>query len=452
MMISVSKRIASLCISMGALLAVLSLSGCGVTTSAAAGAQGREVKGRVLGGQQPVALGTVELWAAGSTGYGSASMPLISTSTLTVGSTVPVTTDANGYFAITGNFTCPTPNTTPVYLTITGGDPGGGVNQNLALMAALGPCNNLSNIPFVNVNELTTVASVWALAPFMTAMDHVGTSATNATGLANAFVAVNKLVNIGSGGVGGPALPVGATLPVDEINALGDILAICINSQGGSDNDGSSCGRLFHSAKPGTAAPSDTVTAAMYIAQNPALNVPALFNLIPGTGAVFATTLSQPAAWTLAINYTGGGLKAPQSIATDASGNVWLANAGNSSVTKLGNTGAAISGTSGFTAGGIYQPTYIAIDASGAAWVADADNAGTPAMTRLSSDGAIGTLITGNGLSGAKSFSFDRAGNIWVANHGAGSNSVSIFTNTGTAAGNYTGGGIVNPIGIGVSD
>jgi len=438
-----------------ALVAGAVLTGCAIhSASAPVAVQGSMIKGRVMGGQQPVAFGSVQLWATSATGYGTQSTALISTSTTTVGTTTPVTTDSGGNFVITGDFTCPTTATTPVYLTITGGNPGNGggvVNNNLALMAALGPCNNLTNIPYVNVNELTTVASVWALAPFMTALDHIGTSSTNAPGLANAFAAVNKVVNIGSGAVGGPALPSGATLPVDEINGLADILSVCVNSIGGTDNDGSGCGTLFHNAKPGSTAPTDTITAAMNIAQNPALNVVALYGLIPGTGAVFSTSLTQPNAWTIAINYTGGGLKSPQSVATDASGNVWSANAGNSSVTKLSSTGAAISGTSGFTAGSIYQPTYVATDASGNAWVANANNSGTPSITKLSSDGSSGTQITGNGLSTPKSISFDSLGNAWVANSGTSSNSVSAFTSTGTAIANHTGGGITAPVGIAVN-
>ncbi len=434
------------------LLTSLALAGCGITTSSTPAAeQGSAVKGRVMGGQQPVAQGSVVLWAAGSTGYGSASIQLISTSSVTVGTTIPVNTDANGFFTITGDFTCPAPATTPVYLTITGGNPGGGTNANLALMAALGPCSNLINIPFVNVNELTTVASVWALAPFMTSIDHVGTSSTNALGLANAFAAVNKVVNIDSGSIGGPALPAGATLPVDEINALGSILATCINSQGGTDNDGTRCGALFHQAKPGVTAPSNTVNAAMYIAQSPSLNAGAIFDLLPSAGAVFSSNLTRPASWTIAINYIGGGLKSPQAVASDASGNIWSPNAGNSSVTKLDNTGAAVSGTNGFTTGSVYKPVAIAVDASGNAWVANADNAGSSGITKLSSTGTTGILFTGNGLSAPKSLAVDSAGNIWVANGGSGSNSVSAFASTGNAIGNYTGGGITTPVGIAVN-
>jgi hypothetical protein len=40
---------------------------------------------------------------------------------------------------------------------------------------------------------------------------------------------------------------------------------------------------------------------------------------------------------------------------------VWIANAGNNSVTKLDNSGNAVSGTSGFTAGALSYPSAIAV-------------------------------------------------------------------------------------------
>ena len=112
-------------------------------------------------------------------------------------------------------------------------------------MVGLGTCGGTDLNNFINVNELTTVASVWALAPFMTGIANIGSSSTNAAGLANAFAAINELVNTANGTIPGPALPTGATLPTTEINTLGDILEQCINSGGGVEGDGSACGNLF---------------------------------------------------------------------------------------------------------------------------------------------------------------------------------------------------------------
>jgi hypothetical protein len=428
-----------------ALLASLALSGCtALSSNAPQTVQGSAISGRAYGGQQPIAYGTVQLYAAGSSGYGSASTALITPASASTA--YPVQTDANGNFNITGKYACPTPASTPVYITVTGGNPVANTpNPNLALMAALGPCSALDASTFVNVNEVTTVASVWALSPFMSAIDRVGTSTGNALGLSNAFAAVKSLVNIATGTVPGPALPTGATLPVDEINALADILSACINSAGGTAGDGSNCGALFQDATPGATAPVDTVTAAMNIAQNPTLNVAALFAQVPSAGAVFATNLAQPAAWSLIINYTGGGLSAPRAVANDASGNVWVANAGNNSVSKLSSTGVALSEATGFTAGNLSTPSALAVDATGNVWVA---NSGNASLTLMNSAGTYATVYNGNGLNAPASLAMDSMGNVWVANNG--SSSVSVFTSSGNAIGNYTGGGIIAPVAIAV--
>ncbi len=93
------------------------------------------------------------------------------------------------------------------YLVATGGKVGANQsNPNLALMTALGPCSNLSAQPIV-INEVTTAASAWALAPFAAneALTgninylYLGTSSTNTAGLANAFASVNNLVDISTG-------------------------------------------------------------------------------------------------------------------------------------------------------------------------------------------------------------------------------------------------------------
>ena len=167
-------------------------------------------RGIVMGGQQPVAGVTLQLYQAGTTGYGSAATPL--------GPSVQTTS--------AGNFNLPSYTCTAgsqVYLVGTGGQPIAATmsspavtNNNLALMVGLGTCGGTDLNNFINVNELTTVASVWALAPFMTGIANIGSSSTNAAGLANAFAAINEVVNTANGTIPGPALPAGATLPHDR--------------------------------------------------------------------------------------------------------------------------------------------------------------------------------------------------------------------------------------------
>ena len=428
----------------------LGLTGCGMSVTAVhEQPPTTAVQGHVIGGAQPVANATLQLYAVSSGGYGTAATALFSPA---------ITTSATGGFTFPSSY-CPANASTLVYLVGTGGQPAGAgagiTNNNLALMAALGPCNSLNSSTHIEVNELTTVAAVWALAPFMsgntTSYTNVGTSSTNATGLQLAFAAVNEVVNPSTGQLPG-TLPGGATLPTNEINTLADILSYCINSGGGTANDSSNCGKLFGYA-PNTAGstyPTDTITAAMNIAQNPARNVPQLNALTPTTPP-FQPTLgaTAPAAWTVAINYTGGGLNAPTAIATDQSGNVWVANSGGSSVSQLTNSGAPNSafGASGVALGG--EPAGIAIDLTGNGWATTSANN----VVEVTSGGSVGSTLTGNGLSTPTSIAIDGGGLLWVVNSASGANSVSAFTSSGgvVTGSPFTGSGIASPAGIAIN-
>jgi DNA-binding beta-propeller fold protein YncE len=173
------------------------------------------------------------------------------------------------------------------------------------------------------------------------------------------------------------------------MNTLGDIIAACINSAGGVAGDGSACGNMFSATGSGGTFPTDTITAALKIAQRPGVNVAALFALVT-PAAPFQPTISQPNDFTIAVNYTGGSINAPTALASDASGNVWVANGGNNTVTELAHTGSVMSG-GGFTFA-LNLPSSIAIDSTGTAWVT---NKGNNTISRFSAAGAaIGAPLT----------------------------------------------------------
>jgi hypothetical protein len=402
------------------------LTGCsGLQQTAPIAVQGSALHGVIHGGQQAVSGATVQLYAAGSTGYGSAYSYTTGTSLL---GTNVVTSDANGNFSITGDYTCPS-SATEVYLVATKGNPGlsMGSNANLALMTALGPCGLLTPQTYVSINELTTVASVWALSPFMTGIANIGTSVNNSQGLTNAFAAVNKIVNTATGYMPGTALPSSAALPVAKLNTLADILAACINSPGGVSGDTSNCGTLFFNTKVAGVAPTDTLTAAMNMAQHPGVDVSALFTLSSASSPFQPALTSAPADLTIGITYMGGGLSAPKGIAVDAGGNVWAANSTGISVTKLDNTGAAISGVNGFT-GSMSAPSALAIDASGNAWVTNSVGTTVSALT------PTGGTLNGSPFTvgtAPNSLAFDALGYLWVAN--SGSNNVSELSAAGAS-------------------
>src|SRR5271167_435149 len=241
------------------------LTGCSVSPSAApAAASVPAFGGRIFGGIQPVSNASIQLYTPGTNGYGSASTPLLTKS---------VTTDGNGYFSLANAFSCPSASS-PVYLVVTGGNPGlaaGTNNSAIALMGLLGECGNLTPTSFYVHGERTTVAAVWALAPFMVDYAHIGTSHGNAQGLMNAFAAAQNLVDIHTGQAPGTA-PAIATVPAAEINTLADILSSCVNSDGNTSST-AGCGRLFTAATPaGGVAPGDTAAAALNIARNPGHN------------------------------------------------------------------------------------------------------------------------------------------------------------------------------------
>jgi hypothetical protein len=290
--------------------AAVALTGCGgmaTGISIPTAVAGAAIQGRVMGGQQPVVGATVQLYAVGTGGYGTAST-LLSTAT----------TVAGGGFTF-GSYVCPSASS-QTYMTATKGNSGFTTNNNIALMAALGSCGNLGGISYIMLNEVTTVASVYALSPFMTGPANVGTTPGNTTGLDNAFTDVNTLASIATGNSPGAGLPTGTTVPSSEINTLADIIAACINSGGGTSGDGSACGTLFADTKVGSTAPTDTITALLNIAQHPAVNVMGLYTMATPTAPFQPTLTTQPNDFTLAVNFTGGGITAPSSLATDASG------------------------------------------------------------------------------------------------------------------------------------
>lgn len=418
------------------------LAGCGagmVNTTAAPHVL--NFAGSVHGGQQPVAGATLQLYVAGTTGYGSAGSYASGTSLL---GTNVVKTDAAGNFVLTGTYTCPAAPAY-VYLVATGGNPGLATdNPNLALSVALGRCDLLTPSTFILMNEVTTVASVWALAPFMAGIDHIGSSATNTQGLANAFAAVNKLTDTTTGRASGPLLPAGATLPAEKIHTLANILAACVNSTGGVAGDGSACGTLFADATVNGVAPTNTVTAALNIALHPATNAADLLNLSSAIAPFQPSLAKAPADWTLAIKYKGAGLAKPKALALDATGNVWVVNGTGNSVSKLDNSGAAISGSAGYTAASISAPTAIAVDQSGRAWVA---SSGNNTVSVLSTAGVVTSSYAASQFSLPSGIAIDRFGNGWVSN--AGDNSVTQISSTGVLT-KYTGAGITAPVGIAI--
>jgi hypothetical protein len=421
---------------------------------------GPSLQGVVLAGSLPVAGAKVSLYAAGTSGYGSAATALIPPS----GST-SATTGSDGSFTFAGGYSCPSGGL--AYLVATGGKAGtNAVNPNLAMMTALGPCSNLGSTPVV-INEVTTVASVWPLAPFSTNQPltglsgylNLGTSSTNTAGLANAFATVNSLVDVTTGEAR-YFVPAGnAAVPYIEINTLADALNACTASSGGQYSDGSACGKLFLATAPlytqpqfNSLAPADTLQAAFNAAKNPAGGVTAypisasgLFGLVSSASPFQPVLAAAPQDLGISLHYTSGGGLNPSSgtssLAIDGSNNVWITATAGDQVIELNNSGAAISPQAGYTAGGIKAPGPIAIDSSNNVWVANSDS-----LTELNNNGLAAQGSPFYGVTNGLNMAIDGLDDIWITNPGG----VTKYDNLGdeiSPVGGYANAGIA-----GISD
>lgn len=374
-------------------------------------ATGATITGSTFGGNQPIIGASVQLWAVGNTGYGSKPTAL--------GSAV-TTAGPGGTFTI-GAYTCPTA-TTQVYLTATGGNPGvASANPNLVLAAALGNCSGAASLT-VDMNEVTTVATAYALGQYFatscssapTIPDCIGSTGTTQAlvGIANAFATYNNLVTNSTGNAvtsvnlpaactSASALCITATPESGKLNTIADILAACVNTTGGAAGDGTACGRLFTDTTTNGVSATDTLQAAVAMSRNPtstnsnttfvtACTAPSTGTATPNNlcdlwqlvqpGAPF-TAGTQPTDWTVGINYadivtTTPVLTAPQNIAIDAAGDVWVAsdtNGSNGALGELSPTGTPLVGTTLPTATGgpitTLNPRNVAVDLNGNVWI-----------------------------------------------------------------------------------
>jgi hypothetical protein len=453
------------------------------------------VTGTIYGGQQPIVNATVTLWAAGNTGYGSAAKQLATT-----------TSSSTGSFSFgpgSGNtYTCPVSNSSTaspsIYITATGGQPTPGVtNTSIALLLALGDCLTVQTTnPSVNVNELTTVASITALqqffAPGSSGLGSIGTSPTNALGLANAMRSVANLVNTATGNsfasttvsgavAGYTTNPVVTVTPEQaKLDTMADILAACVNSATGSTQ----CSTLFGNVGGTTA--KDTLQAAYYMATVPAgsgattactgattvttaTSICNLYALASSMSPFQPTLASAPTDWTVGVTFSSAStqtigttpvyfLSRPEYLAVDSLGNIWAVNYNTSAAGVAGNSVSELS-TSGvplaqvLTAPGqLAAPRNIAIDPNNNIFVGNYGAAGVGNTiaeynaTTLSAE-TFPLLSTG-----PDAIVSDGTGNIYIANYGgaAGAGDIEILPAnapngtpatqiaTGVSVGNYS--------------
>ncbi len=381
-----------------------------------------------MAGAQAVTGASVQLYAAGRTGNGSAAAALLQTAAVT---------GPGGAFSVPDGYSCPSAET-PVYLLSKGGQIGAtsAANASLWLMTALGPCGSISGGSNFALNEVTTAATVGSLASFMSSGGNVGASCTNTTGLANAFLTANNLADIATGTSPGPAVPSTLTVPTAKLNTLANALASCTESSGGS-----SCSALFNAAVAGSAPPGNTLDAALNIARAPGRNVADLY-AIAAENAVFSPALSAaPPDLMLHNTVSGGGMASPASVSIGASGNVWVSSYFNAA-SEFSPAGAAAF-PSGVTGGGLNQSYGMALDAAGNVWIANEQtnpNSGLGDVAELNPSGSLlQTGLTAGGIDFPIAVAADPNGNMWFADYG--DSKVTVLNGSGLAVSSSAGWG-----------
>lgn len=403
----------------------LVLTGCGsgVFTSAPSTVAGSlAVTGRTMGGQQPISGSHVFLFAAQSTGNGPGAYGTNAVSLLTTSGGY-VTTDSTGSFSITGDYTCTAGS--QVYAVAIGGSPSSGAPNNsaISLMTAIGDCAQLSAASFIQINELSTAAGITALQQF-TSINPIGipiisSSAAASSGLINAFSNATALVPYSTGQVNTVRPTV--TVPQAKLDTLGNILASCVNSTGPAST---ACGSLFTNTNV-SSSQQNTASAMLSIAQNPGVNVAALYGSSTANPPFQPALASVPNDFTVGINLTGGSLYAALNLVIDGSGNAYVFDC------QISCSLTAPSGT-------------------------------TTAVDKIVEYSPLGTVIntlSGPAIHNVRGLALDNNGFLWTANDGQTSSGLGNTTDSighflaaaaGPAVTAYTGPNLATPYGIAI--
>jgi hypothetical protein len=279
-----------------------------------------------------------------------------------------------------------------------------GVNNTaIVQMAGLGECpaagNLAAQVPYLVINEVTTVALAYSVGGFATTAYNISSDATGATALANAFANSGNIVNIQWGQA--PLVTNGntnSTNPQSKIYALANILATCVNTTSSSSTG---CTNLFKEAttSSGTQA-TDESNAIFNIVHNQAQNVANIYNLGPTTPVFTPTLTARPTDWTMPVIYknvistpsTGGTTitSGPYNLVFDASGDAWIGDRA-LGVVEIGPQGAVTNFSNRTYGFGMVKGVAVSPQ-DGSIWVSDYGNNDIYVMD--SSGTAITTLTT----------------------------------------------------------
>jgi sugar lactone lactonase YvrE len=472
---------------LGRAIAVSAVALMGLAPAAGAAA-GAEVSGRVTTDGRPVAASAVTLYAArddvAPRRLGAAS------------------TDARGRWAIA--YTAPAGDPV-IYAVAAGGRTT--APRALRLMSVADPRAGAPRR--LTLNELTTVASAYALSRFLDGSRLAGVS----PGLSNAAATAAGLASPATGRVGAvlARTPNGrATRSLATVRTLAAIVAGC------TTGTPASCRALFRATTPpGGTAPRDTLAAVHAVALNPASNVRRIYRF--PRGRTFGPAPGRaPTSWVVTLKHTAGGFDGPGRMAFDSRGNVWVTNnfqppgtaaglytialdptgrprlggaigggiqgnwwgiavdrldrvwlsnftgsdpnpfyspsfTGGTAASLLTADGQALSGPDGITAGSLQAPQGIAVDQRDNVWIAN--HGGASVTMYPAGDPSRARVITGGGLFKPFAIAIDAQGNAWVDNGAIDANvegSLTRISPDGTPTGPFVVGGMRSPQGIAI--
>jgi hypothetical protein len=319
-------------------------------------------------------------------------------------------------------------------------------NSAIVQMAGLAQCPTAGNlaaqVPYLVINEVTTVAFAYSMGGFGTNAYNISSNAPTTTSpgaiaIANAMTNAGNIVNLqyGQAPTAVNGRPNNSVNPQTTIYALANILATCVNVSGPAQP---ACTALFNASKnsAGTA-PTDEATAIFNIVHNPGQNVSTLFGIMPQQGVFSPALTKTPNDWTVPVVYTNAIsvyktngttiISGSFNEAADTNGNIWVGDEGQG-VVEIGPQGASSVYNTNANGDAFNEIKGVAVSPAGTIWASDA---GANQMNILDSSGnpKFTSAAKAAGIDGPAGIAFDTTGNAWVANDS--STSASWFTSTG---------------------
>ena len=138
--------------------------------------------------------------------------------------------------------------------------------------------------------------------------------------------------------------------------------------------------------------------------------------------------------------FVNSGLNSPQCLAFDNLGNLYCSNSGNNTISKITSDGVCVPN---FISSGLDSPQGLAFDSSGNLYCANFYNS---TIRKITSAGAVSPFATGGGMYGPRGLAFDSLGNLYCAN--LYNSTISKITSDGASVTTFVNSGLNGPTDI----